>query len=84
MKNYFKNLLLSGFFIAHSMGSFAQVSFTNSNNKLPGNAANYRSGCAVSVVDLNDDGLDDIVRLDQSKDLNIDIQGTDGNLQITF
>lgn len=83
-KNYFKNLLLSGFFIAHSMCAFAQVSFTNSNNKLPGNAVNYRSGCAVSVVDLNDDGLDDIVRLDQSKDLNIDIQGTDGNFTNYF
>ena len=83
-KNYFKNLLLSGFFIANSLGAFAQVSFTNSNNKLPNNATNYRSGCAVSVVDINDDGLDDIVRLDQSKDLNIDIQGTNGNFTNYF
>ncbi|MFM7902669.1 MAG: hypothetical protein ACKPAD_11865, partial [Bacteroidota bacterium] len=42
---------------------FAQsVSFINANNKL---ANTTRSGCAVTVVDVNCDGLDDIVRMDQ-------------------
>jgi hypothetical protein len=67
-------LLLSGAFTAK-----AQVlSFSNANSKLPNNAVNYRSGCAVSVADVNNDGLDDIIRLNQSSQLNLEIQNING------
>jgi hypothetical protein len=53
-----------------------QLSFTNANNKL---ATNTRSGCAVTVVDVNSDGLDDIVRLDQGHIINLELQQRDGS-----
>lgn len=57
----------------------AQVlSFTNANSKLPNNAVDYRSGCAVAVADVNNDGLDDIIRLNQSNEINLEIQNTNG------
>ncbi|MFM8951049.1 MAG: FG-GAP repeat domain-containing protein, partial [Bacteroidota bacterium] len=56
---------------------FAQsVSFINANNKL---ANNTRSGCAVTVVDVNSDGLDDIVRMDQGHIINLELQQRDGS-----
>jgi hypothetical protein len=80
MKTKFKSLLGTSAVMLSMLSAQAQVlSFTNSNSKLPNNAVNYRSGVAVSVVDINNDGLDDIVRLDQSQDLKIDIQGIDGS-----
>jgi hypothetical protein len=58
----------------------AQVlSFTDANSKLPNNAVNYRSGNSISVVDINNDGLDDIVRLNNSNELNIEIQAINGS-----
>jgi hypothetical protein len=53
----------------------AQLSFTNSNSIVPFNS---RSGCAVSVVDVNGDGLDDIVTLDQSNLMNVMLQRREG------
>lgn len=53
----------------------AQLSFTNSNSAIPFNS---RSGCAVSVVDVNSDGLDDIVTLDQSNLMNVMLQRREG------
>lgn len=56
---------------------FAQsVSFINANNTL---ANNTRSGCAVTVVDVNSDGLDDIVRMDQGHIINLELQQRDGS-----
>jgi hypothetical protein len=52
--------------------SQAQVSFTNANSKL--SATDIHSGCPTAVVDVNGDGLDDIVRLDQAHMLYIDYQ----------
>ncbi|HYV91913.1 MAG TPA: FG-GAP-like repeat-containing protein [Chitinophagales bacterium] len=49
----------------------AQVSFTNSNSQFQGAT---HSGCSVTVVDVNGDGLDDIVRLDQGHNVYIDYQ----------
>jgi hypothetical protein len=77
-KNYFKNLLLSGFFIANSLGAFAQLSFTNSNSRLT-SATN--SGCPTAVVDWNNDGLDDIIRLDQGKTVFVEVQRTNQTFQ---
>lgn len=56
--------------------SQAQVSFTNGNHKLP--TASFRSGVAIAVSDVNGDGLDDLVRLGQARQLTIDWQSFDG------
>lgn len=55
-----------------SNGSKAQVSFINANSKLT--STDIHSGCPATVVDVNGDGLDDIVRLDQAHLLYIDYQ----------
>jgi len=70
----FSFVLLASFLSAVSTLQ-AQMQFTNSNIKI---AAASHSGCAVSVVDMNNDGLDDLVKMDQSTTLIIDIQNQDG------
>lgn len=75
----FKNIISCTAFMLGMTSAQAQVlSFTAANSKLPNNAVNYRSGNSISVVDINNDGLDDIVRLNQSYELNIDIQALNG------
>lgn len=59
----------------------AQLSFTNANAKMDGV---YHSGNCVSVVDMNNDGLDDLVLLDQSSDATIEIQNSDGTFTSHF
>ena len=59
----------------------AQLSFTNSNARMQGV---YHSGNCVSVVDMNNDGLDDLVLLDQSSDAVIEIQNHDGTFTKHF
>jgi hypothetical protein len=56
--------------------SFAQLSFTNSNSRLE---TVTHSGCVVTVTDVNFDGLDDLVRMDDGHLVNVDIQERDGN-----
>lgn len=63
-------LSLSGLLVAF-LHIDAQVSFTNSNSQLQGET---HSGCPVTVVDVNGDGLDDIVRLDQGHRVYVDYQ----------
>jgi len=55
---------------------FSQFNFTNSNGLLEN--TNVHSGVAVGVADMNNDGLDDIVRLDQGYILMFDYQGAPG------
>ncbi|HLP95999.1 MAG TPA: FG-GAP-like repeat-containing protein [Saprospiraceae bacterium] len=50
----------------------AQISFTNQTNLLT--PIEHFSGVAIAVCDMNGDGLDDIVRLSQGTDLNIQYQ----------
>ena len=52
-------------------------SFTNSNSKFPN--ATFRSGNALSVVDMDGDGLDDIARLNNANDLYYTIQRVGDN-----
>ncbi len=56
--------------------SSAQIKFANSNSLTP--TASH-SGCAVSVVDVNNDGLDDIVKMDQSNTLVVELQNKNGS-----
>ena len=60
----------------YSGSAFGQLSFTNSNSLL---SFGSRSGCAVTVVDVNNDGLDDIVRLEQGHLINLELQTREGN-----
>ncbi len=79
MKNNLYLIALSILGLTFTAGTASgQLSFTNANNQLP---ANTRSGCAVTVVDVNNDGLDDIVRLDQGHIINLELQQRDGSFQ---
>lgn len=59
------------------MLSQGQISFANANERLA--VPNVRSGVAIAVADMNDDGLDDIVRLSQGRSLMIEFQSADGS-----
>ena len=54
----------------------SQVSFSNQNALLNGD--NF-SGVAIGVTDVNGDMLDDVVRMDQGNQLNIQYQSADGS-----
>jgi len=58
----------------------AQFAFTNSNNLLSGTS---HSGCSVTVVDVNNDGMDDILKMDDSKNLVLELQNRDGSFTST-
>lgn len=55
---------------------FSQVTFTNSNSLLVN--ASLTSGVAIGVSDMNGDGLDDIVRLDNASGFQIEYQTAGG------
>ncbi len=57
----------------------AQVNFTNANNRL--NTPAFHSGCPVTVVDWNNDGLDDIIRLSQGRAAFVEVQKTNQTYQ---
>ncbi|MCK7591260.1 FG-GAP-like repeat-containing protein [Subsaxibacter sp. CAU 1640] len=59
--------------------AISQIAFTNSNSKLANST--LKSGCAIGVVDMNGDGLDDIVRLSSATNLQIEYQ-TNGNFTL--
>ncbi|MCY7410181.1 MAG: FG-GAP-like repeat-containing protein [Chitinophagales bacterium] len=61
----------SAILIFTALQSFSQFSFVNNNAQISGTTY---SGCPVTVVDMNGDGLDDIVRLDQGHKVYIDYQ----------
>jgi hypothetical protein len=54
----------------------AQIQFANFNHIA---ASTTHSGCAVTVADVNNDGLDDLVKMDQSTNLMVDLQNQDGS-----
>ncbi|MDP2386758.1 MAG: FG-GAP-like repeat-containing protein [Bacteroidota bacterium] len=62
----------------------AQITFTNKNNLLHsetgvlGSNASVRSGNSVAIVDVNGDGLDDVVKLDQNRYVRIEYQQAGG------
>ena len=73
---YSKTLMLGLVCSIGLINSHAQTAFTNSNSLIP---TATHSGCAISVSDINNDGLDDIVKMDQSKSLVIDMQNQNGS-----
>jgi hypothetical protein len=57
----------------------AQISFTNANSRLNASNANIRSGNSLTVVDVNNDDLDDILILDQNQYAKVSYQQPGGN-----
>ena len=68
MKNFF---LLALMLFAGSLS--AQIAFTNQTNLL--NPEDHYSGVAIAVIDMNGDGRDDIVRMNEGTILSISFQG---------
>ncbi|MFK7771571.1 MAG: hypothetical protein AB8F94_05505, partial [Saprospiraceae bacterium] len=60
----------------------AQISFTNSNSLLSN--TDFHSGVAIAVTDMNNDGKDDIVRMNQGHDLTIEYQNETNEVFSTF
>lgn len=60
--------------MAFAAGTWAQ-SFTNSSASLP---STYHSGGVVGVTDMNNDGYDDIIVMDESTDLYVVYQNSNG------
>lgn len=57
--------------------SNAQVSFTDGTSDL--NDTSLTSGVSMAIVDMNNDGLDDIIRLSNASNLRIEFQQADGS-----
>ena len=76
MKRKILLLFLSFSFLTSIMG---QEMFTNNSNLLVNN--NLNSGLPVAVCDLDQDGLDDIIRLEDSDILEIEYQQADGSFE---
>ncbi|MCB9267318.1 MAG: VCBS repeat-containing protein [Lewinellaceae bacterium] len=62
--------------------STGQVSFSNGNSLLSNSS--FHSGVAIAVVDMNGDGLDDIARLSQGRELQIEYQQPGGALFVNY
>ncbi|GJM32476.1 MAG: hypothetical protein DHS20C18_14770 [Saprospiraceae bacterium] len=71
-KNYTLLSLLC--FVLMTIQLKAQVSFSNANDRFVN--SDFHSGVAIAVVDMNADGLDDIVRLSQGRSLEIEYQNS--------
>lgn len=50
----------------------AQISFTTATGRFTN--TNVHSGCPTTIIDWNEDGLDDVVRLDQGRYIYVEIQ----------
>lgn len=68
-------VLLAAALAIWSFSATAQLSFTNSSHLFN---EDYNSGGCVGISDMNGDGLDDMVHLDQSKRLVVEYQNADG------
>lgn len=80
MKKIYSLLPLLFIFLIQS--AQAQISFTNRNDLLSN--ANFHSGVAIAVTDMNNDGKDDIIRMNQGYDLTIEYQNQTDEIFTTF
>lgn len=76
------NILLPLLLIFLIQTTQAQISFTNRNDLLSN--TDFHSGVAIAVTDMNNDGKDDIVRMDQGYDLTIEYQNQLDEIFTTF
>ncbi|MBL7890654.1 MAG: VCBS repeat-containing protein [Bacteroidia bacterium] len=74
---FMRSIALGSGLVFGVVNANAQFGFTNSNSRLT--PTTMRSGNCITVVDVNNDGLDDIVRMDDSRDLWVDLQQRNGN-----
>jgi len=74
-----KTLLYCAAFLFITMSAQAQLSFTNSSNLLN---QTFNSGGVVGVSDMNGDGLDDIVHMNNSRRVMIEYQNPDGSFTL--
>lgn len=81
MKNIY-TVVCSLIFSLTFTSAFSQLSFTNKTDLLQNQMVT--SGVAVAVADLNNDGLDDIVRMDNATNLKIEYQTADGQIFDSF
>ena len=58
----------------------AQISFIDETSNL--NDSNLKSGVAIAIADMNNDGLDDVVRLSNATNLAIEFQQPDGSFNL--
>jgi len=72
LHNFFLLILL----IAVSQSIYCQVSFTDVTDNVLNESGT--SGVALAVTDMNDDGRDDIIRLNNASDLYVEYQSQDG------
>ncbi|MBX2927063.1 MAG: PKD domain-containing protein [Saprospiraceae bacterium] len=79
MKNFYTALLL---LVCAAQPISGQVTFTDDSNRLAN--PNVRSGAAMGIADMNNDGLDDIIRLDSARNLYIAYQASNGNFSNYF
>jgi len=70
-----KSILFATTCFIGAIGANAQFSFTNMNSLVP---TATHSGNSITVVDVNNDGLDDIVKMDQASDLVVQLQNING------
>lgn len=79
------SLVFLGALFALQQNTLAQISFSNANNLLHsetgvlGSNANIRSGNAVCVIDVDGNGLDDIVKMDNNRYVHIEYQQPGGS-----
>jgi len=60
----------------------AQTAFMNANSRLT--TASFHSGVTVAIADFNNDGMDDIIRLDQGYIAYVEIQRTGNTYETRY
>ena len=79
---YFKEVVSTLLLCFSVFASSAQISFTNQAGLFANQS--FHSGVPMGVCDMNGDGLDDMIRLDNRDDLYIEFQEADGSFTSTF
>jgi hypothetical protein len=73
---FHKSFVFASTCLLSALGVKAQFTFTDANSLI---STVSHSGNAIAVVDVNNDGLDDIVKMDQGTTLVIDMQNQNGS-----
>lgn len=76
MQRFYKSISIL-LLVLFTMQLQAQISFTNRNDMLTN--SDFHSGVAITVADMNNDGLDDIARMNNGNSVEIQYQLPGGN-----
>jgi len=77
-----KKAILFCFLSFSTLGLSAQITFTNQADLFANQE--FHSGVPMGICDMNNDGLDDMIRLDNRDDLYIEFQNIDGSFTSMF